>query len=195
MRDEQNSTFATADAAERIEQRKPGKREQEHRGRLAFYHANSQGTGTAIQFELRMNRPGEDRYDCIFMEMAKQKSLVTTSNDQRKPATFDWSNKVTVKLDFSDICAMLLVLEGRREKISDSRSGLYHEAAGSSTIISLDKSTKQSGCYLGISKKAKGGDSIFKGQILLDDAESLGLKSVLQSSLFFIAFHKNLNEM
>ena len=177
-----------------INGRKPMEGEKEHRGRLVFYHANSQGSGTAIQFELRMNRKGEDRYDCVFLEMARQKSVASASGAQRKPASFEWENKATVKLDFSDLCSMLLVLEGRRERISDSRSGLYHETPGASTIISLDKSAKPSGYYLGISKKAKGGDAIFKGHILLDDAEALGLRYTLQSSLFFLAFHRNIRE-
>ncbi len=89
---------------------------------------------------------------------------------------------------------MLLVLEGHRERISDNHSGLHQEAAGASTIISLDRSAKQNGYCLGISKKAKGGDQLFKGQIVLDEAESLGLRTVLQSSLFFLAFHRNLRE-
>ena len=34
-----------------------------HNRRLIFYHANPKGTGSAAQFELRLNREGEDRYD------------------------------------------------------------------------------------------------------------------------------------
>lgn len=167
-------------------------RERNRKGRLAFYHANSQGMGTAVQFELRMNRRGEERYDCVFMEMARQKTVAGMGAGARMPATFDWENKVTVKLGFPDLCEILLVLEGRRERVGGQRSGLYHQVASASTIITLERNEKQGGFYLGISKKTKEGVQVFKSQMLLSDVESLGLRHVMQASLFFIAFHRNL---
>ncbi len=165
----------------------------DRRGRLVFYHANGQGTGMALQFELRMNRKGEERYDCIFMEMARQKTASSGMGGQRVPATFDWGGKVTIKLDFFDVCEMLLVLEGKSEKMGGGRNGLYHEAKGSSVLITMERGTKQGGYYIGISKK-KGAEQVFKGQILLSEAESLGLRHVLQNSLFFMVFRRNLRE-
>ena len=104
--------------------------------RLIFYHANPKGTGVAAQFELRLNRDGEDRYDCFFLEMAHQKTTMP-GDRQKGPATFDWAGKVTVKLDFIDICDFLLVLEGRKEQAGNGNGGIYHEAAGANALISL----------------------------------------------------------
>lgn len=166
--------------------------EKQRRGRLVFYHANSQGTGSAARMELRMNGRGEDRYDCVFLEMARQKTLAAAGQGGRTPATFDWENKVTVKLDFSDVCEILMVLEGRCERMGGARSGLYHQAAGASTIITLERNEKKTGFFLGISRKTHDGRQVFKGQMLLSDGEALGMRCVLQTSLFFMAFHRNL---
>lgn len=186
--DAQQATDATMNMA-----REEAKgRETQRRGRLAFYHANSQGTGAAARLELRMNGRGEERYDCVFLEMARQKTLAAANQGQRTPATFDWENKVTVKLDFSDVCEILMILEGRRDRMGGARSGLYHQAAGASTIITLERNEKQTGFFLGISRKTHDGKQVFKGQMLLSDGEALGLRCVLQTSLFFMAFHRNL---
>ena len=161
--------------------------------RLTFYHPNSKGTGSAMQLELRMNRENEDRYDCFFLEMAHQKSSANGANGQRRtPATFDWANKVTVKMDFMDICEFLCVLEGRKPQAGNGKGGIYHQAPGTNTLISLSRSDERTGYYLGVSKKnTKDGESIFKGHMLLTESEALGLRCVLQTSLFFLVFGRS----
>ena len=168
----------------------PREARKDQRGRLVFYHANGKGTGAAVQFELRMNRNGEGSYDCIFMEMALQKTTASSIGGERTPATFDWGRKVTVKLDFNDICEMLLVLEGQKETLGSNKNGLYHEAKGASVLIALEKDAGQSGYYVGISKK-RGAEQVFKGRMLLSQTESLGLRHILQASLFWMVFRRN----
>jgi len=162
--------------------------------RLTFYHPNTKGTGTAIQLELRMNRVNEDRYDCFFLEMAHQKSNASgTTGQRRTPATFDWTNKVTVKLDFMDICEFLCALEGKKPQAGNGKGGIYHEAGGANTLISLSRNEERGGYYLGVSKKNKqDGESVFKGHILLTESEALGLRHVFQTSLFFLVFRQSI---
>ena len=163
-------------------------------GALNLYHPNSKGTGSAIQLELRMNRGDEERYNCFFLEMAQQKTPATGGREARVPATFDWATKATVKLDFLDVCELLSVLEGRAEQAGGQRNGIYHEAGANNTIIALKKSTGESGFYLGLSRKSKQGNQVFKGHILLSEAEALGLRCIFQAGLFFMTFNPSLNQ-
>ncbi len=158
---------------------------------LVLYHPNGKGTGSALQLELRLNRTGEDRYDCFFLEMALQKTAAANGTDGRKPATFDWAAKATVKMDFTDICEVLTVLEGRAEQAGGQRNGIYHESGNTNTVIGLKKNA-EGGYFLGVSRKDKQGAQVFKGHMLLSEAEAIGLRCVMQSGLFFMTFHSNL---
>jgi hypothetical protein len=123
--------------------------------------------------------------------MAAQKSVAGREGDQRVPATFDWEHKLTVKLDFSDICELLAVLEGRQERAGGQRNGLYHENGRSNTMITLQKAEK-GGWYLGLSRKEKETGQIARVQIVLSEAESIGLRCIFQVGLFFVTYHTHL---
>ena len=158
---------------------------------LVLYHPNGKGTGSALQLELRLNRGGEDRYDCFFLEMALQKSAAANGKDGRTPATFDWAAKATVKMDFTDICELLTVLEGRAEQAGGQRNGIYHESGNTNTVIGFKKNP-DGGYFVGVSRKDKQGNQVFKGHMLVSEAEAIGLRCVMQSGLFFMTFHRNL---
>lgn len=160
-------------------------------GRQTIYHPNGKGTGAALQLDMRLNCGDETRYDCFFLNMARQKTVAKQGEGERAHATFDWDNKVTVKLDFTDISELLTVFKGLKQRPGDGR-GLYHSAGGTNTLIDLCKSEEKPGYSLSISKKDSEGESIFRARILLTQAESLGLKHILQTSLFFLTFHHNL---
>ena len=92
-----------------------------YRPRLSFYHANGKGTGSAARFEV-VPACG-DRDGAIFLTLAVQKSVATGSASQgdRQHATFDWQNRVTVKLNFGDLCQMLLVFRGQAATIAEGK--------------------------------------------------------------------------
>jgi len=161
-----------------------------HRDRLAFYHPNSAGTGAAMQLEPRLNRKDADRYNCFFLEMAAQRSVAVRENDKVAPAGFDWANKLTVKLDFTDICEMLGVLEGRVEKMGGQRNGLFHKSSNATTVISFQKAEK-GGYFLGLSRKVNGAESASRVNMTLSDVEATGLRAIFQAGLFFITFHSH----
>ena len=163
----------------------PGKRLD---SRLMFYHPTNSGGGAAMRLELRFNRPGEDRYDCFFLELAaQQKQNAPPADGGVVHASFDWQNKLTVKLGFTDICEMLMVLEGKYEKVGGGRNGLFHRNGTTSTIINMQKSEK-GGICLGLSQKPDGQGEPRRIQMVLNDAESTGLRCVFQTGLFFLAF-------
>ena len=160
--------------------------------RLAFYHPNSGGNGAALQLEPRLNRKESDRYNCFFLDMAPQKTAVTGEGGQKTPATFDWENKLTVKLDFTDICELLVVLEGRSDKAGGQRNGLYHENGKASTVISLSRNAEKGGYFLGLSRKDKQGGQVARVSMALSEAEAAGLRCVFQAGLFFLTFHSQM---
>lgn len=161
-------------------------------GRITLYHPNRNGNGAAVQLELRLNREGEKGYDCFFLEMARQQSASSTKDGHRTPAKFDWAKKVTVKLDFRDVCEMLTVLEGRRDQAGEGQRGIYHETGNTNTIIALKKGTETNGYLLALSKKTKDGEEVFRGHVQLSEAEAIGLRCLFQTGLFFMAFNSSL---
>ncbi len=184
-----NTTSTTVNSATTPEATTP----KTYAPRLTLYHPTGSGTGAALQLALRLNRPGEDRYDCFFLDMTAQKSAAGRDGEKRVPATFDWENKMTVKLGFADICELLMVLEGRVERAGGARNGLYHENGKSSTVISLQKSAERAGYFLGLSRKAKDGGQVTRVQIVLGEAEAVGLRCLFQSGLFFMTFRHALD--
>ncbi len=181
MKNETNTTAAGANGA--------GESRPNYPGRLTFYHPNAKGTGAAARFELRLSASAEDRYDCFFLEMARQSAAAGAGG----PAQFDWAKRATVKLDFADVCELLLVLEGRKERAGGANgNGIYHQIGETTTLIELRRDAERSGYVLGVSRKTKKGDPVFRAQILLTEAEALGLRCVFQTGLFFLVFHENL---
>jgi hypothetical protein len=160
--------------------------------KLVLYHPNSTGTGSALQLEPRVNRRGADRYNCFFMEMAAQKTAMGREGDKKVHATFDWEHKLTVKLEFLDICELLAVLEGRQEKAGGQRNGLYHETERASTVITLARNAEKSGLFLGLSRKEKESGALVRLHMTLSEAETVGLRSIFQVGLFFITFHAHI---
>jgi hypothetical protein len=163
----------------------PRQREQ----RLAWYHPNGAGNGTAMQLELKLSRRESDRYNCFFMEMAQQKTSAGRDGERRVAATFDWERKLTVKLGFTDVCELLTVLEGRAEKVGGQRSGLYHENGKACTVIGFQKNTEKGGYLVSLSRKDKASGQVAKMFMALSEAEATGLRCVLQGSLVYLAFY------
>lgn len=158
-------------------------------GKVVFYHPKRSVKGSAARFELRLNRPGEDSYNCFFLEMASQKQSSLNSRN----ASFDWENKITVKLDFMDVSEILMVLEGNASAVGGERKALYHQTNGSSTLIGLATRDDGNGYFLGLSKKSSDGKSQKRISMSLSRVEATGLSKVLGMGLFYMSFQSSLN--
>ena len=160
-----------------------------YRPRLAFYHANGKGSGSAARFEVVP--AGGDRDGAVFLTLAQQKSVATGSVDQgnRQYATFDWPSRVTVKLGFSDLCQMLLVFNGQAATIAEGK-GLFHDSRGTTTIINLTRQTEPDpGHVLEASRRAKGdAEQAARVRIVFNAAEAFGLGAALEQTLGLLAF-------
>ncbi len=155
---------------------------------LMIYHPTTRKTGSALKLEPRINQKHGERFNCFFLEMARQRDV----EDERGHAVFDWENKVTVKLDFNDICELLLVLEDRVSQAGRDGKGLFHQRSQSNTIITLQRRGPGEGYEMGLSRK-KGEQKPQQVRIALTEAEALGLRCLFQTGLFLITFHSQMN--
>ena len=160
-----------------------------YRPRLSFYHANGKGSGSAAQFEV-VPACG-DRDGSVFLTLAQQKSVATGSAEQgtRQHATFDWANRVTVKLNFSDLCQMLPVFKGQVATIADGK-GLYHDSRNTTTLINLTRQAEPyTGWALDVSRRGKAeAEQALRTRIVFNTAEASGLGTVLEQVLGLLAF-------
>jgi len=161
---------------------------------IGFYHANAKGTGSALRLEPRVNRDDDDRYNCFFIEMARQKTPARREGGAVTPATFDWSDKITVKLSFMDIAEMLTVAEGRSLRIGGERNGLYHASGHGNTLISFQRNPENGTYYLGLSSKRRPEEQAKKIGITLSETEVTGMRCLFQTGLFFVTFSSLLRE-
>lgn len=156
--------------------------------RLVFYHPNPKGTGCAVQFDL--HAATADREGALFAAFANQKSVSSApQTGARQAATFDWTSKITVKLNFADICHLLLVLEGRAPSAAGGK-GLFHDTGETSTVIRMERvDVPVPGVTFEVSKKRKSSDSTpQRARILFTEAESLGLARLFASILLPLSF-------
>ena len=160
--------------------------------KLVFYHPSAAGSGVALQIDPRVNRREGDRYNCFFFEMAAQKAVAERDGEKRSFAAFDWENKLTVKMDFADLCELLLVLEGKQERVGGQKNGLYHDTERANTVISFGRIPEKSGYSFGLSRKDKESGQLTRLSIGLSEAEAIGLRCIIQAGLFFITFHSHL---
>jgi hypothetical protein len=158
---------------------------------LRLYHPSTSGRGAAMQLEPRFSHDQEARYNCFFLELAAQQTPPRHVEGQRVHATFNWQDKLAVKLDFTDICELLTVLEGRAENAGGTRGGIFHQNSVANTIIKFQRAD-QGGYMLGLSRKEMASGQAARVSIVLSEAEALGLRHILQSSLFFLCFHQHL---
>lgn len=159
--------------------------------RLVFYHPNGKGTGCAVQFDLRPATA--DREGCLFAAFANQKSVAEGPRNapaaSRQAATFNWGEKITVKLNFSDVCQLLMVLSGKSASLCDGK-GLFHDTGETLTIIHMARQADPiPGISFEVSKKRKNAESApQRSRILFTESESLGLSRLFSAILLPLAF-------
>ena len=160
---------------------------REFRPQLSLYHPSAKGTGCALKLELHPAHGDTD--GCIMMTLAGQKTVGSAFGGPTKFASFDWEHKITVKLDFSDICMMLQVFRGECETIADGK-GLYHTSpAGSTKIVLRHVIEPRLGYMLEAYRNAPGssGEGL-SARIMLTTAEAYGIATSFEHSIGIICF-------
>ena len=157
-----------------------------YRPKLAFFHANPRGTGCGVTLELH---PAHDDTDgCIMMIAMNQMTVGNRMGPNPTFSRFDWENRICVKLDFNDLCAMLQVLRGECESINGDH-GLYHRTARASTKIQLRHQVDPvSGYSLELYTTPVGGGEESHAHLLLSSTEALGLCESIAGAMYLISF-------
>ncbi len=101
-----------------------------------IYRALPADDGTAARFEYAPDK------QCVFLEMARQKGPAS----QGERATFDWENKVTIKLALADLGEFIAVLEKRQKGCGPNQDGrfkgLFHQSRSRSVSINFEASER-----------------------------------------------------
>jgi hypothetical protein len=162
-----------------------GASEVEVRPRYTCCHPNAKGTGGTVRFELH---PAHGQVEgSVFATFAAQKTVGSYENGRKIMPTFDWENRITVRLDINEVAEMLEVFRGYREKLVDG-NGLFHRTAKASTVITLEHRLEPAPGYLfGVSRKTVEG-SVRRMGVLLSMKEALVLSESLASGLLYMAF-------
>lgn len=154
--------------------------------RYTCCHPNAKGTGCSVQFELH---PAHEHVEgSIFVTFAGQKMVGSYENGRRILPTFDWENRITVRLDVNEVAEMLEVFRGYREKMADGK-GLFHRTAKANTVITLEHRLEPAPGYLfSVSRKTVDGDLFKRLGVLLSMKEALVLSESLSGALVYMAF-------
>ena len=155
-----------------------------YREPLTIYHPTSKKNGSAFRLDPSLNRR-EGRSPCFFLEMAQQKAGEQAGGRGRGHASFDWENKITVKLGFPDICEFLAVLEGVKEQAGDPGKGLYHRSGNANTMIRFERH-ESGGIAVALSRKREGQSEPSRVWTVLSAVEAIGIRHILGMGLFFM---------
>ena len=162
-----------------------------YRPELTLYHPNMKGSGSALRLSLYPASCGEgENVDgCIMLTLAAQKDIADRNAPNRKFASFDWENKVVVKLDFSDLCKFLQIFRGECEAIDEGR-GLVHIHEKRTTRISLKHLLEPRPMYaLDLYRNAPGShESDRNVRFLMTNHEALGICAAVEQSMGLICF-------
>lgn len=152
---------------------------------LAFYHANSRGTGSAVKFSVI---PAEGQKDG-HLKLTIANQLTAGDRTAKVPTypTFDWDDAKTVFLDFLDISKILQVLRGETEQIEDGK-GLYHISTEGSAFINLRHIVDPFAGYVLEVRSTKCDHETKEYHIVFGCAEACGLTEAIGGVMHRIAF-------
>lgn len=181
---EGNESAATVAAQTNQE---PNQRQGVIRPSFALYHANVKGTGCAMRMNLH---PAHDVVEgSVMMSLATQKTVGNRTGATPTYSTFDWENRITVKLGFGDLCSILQVLRGELESINDGK-GLYHQSADYITrIVFRHLVTPITGYSLEVYRTSVRNQSAeTAAHLFVNPSEALGLSVVFENALPYVCF-------
>ena len=159
---------------------------RQYRPSLGFYHPNGKGTGSAIRMSLH---PAHNNHDgCIMLQLANQVTVGDRTAAVPVFPTFDWENKVTVKLDFNDLSKMLQVFRGECEAAGEGK-GLYHRSAKYNTKIGFRHIIEPvQGYSLDVSRAELNGANESRVHFVMNAAESMGLMEAIAGAMCIVSF-------
>ena len=172
----------------KTEQNKVNETEPVYRPHLRLYHANTKGSGCAVQFELypaHYSRTGGCVDGCMMVTFANQMTIGSRQNGSY--STFDWRGAIVVKLDFADLTRMLQVLRGECESIENGKGLVHVSANGTASILMKHQLEDREGYAISV-KRTLRDRTEKKSYFCLTPYEALGIMTVIEDSLGLICF-------
>lgn len=158
--------------------------------RLAFYHANQNGTGSAVTVE--MSPATGTREGQVYVTIAPQDpapaNVVTTATGKRC-AAFRWKNKICMKLTFTEVAEMAMALGGAtKELLHAGKPGFYHALRDTVTTMDMRQSEDRPGVFMAVSRTVRGEEGKQNCCFAFSPAEAFGLRLALEQSMSLLAF-------
>lgn len=153
--------------------------------KLRIVHPNAKNTGSQIEF---LVRPASDlETGGLMVSFTSQKTVGDFSNGKRVMATFDYENKITVKLSALEVSQMVAVFDGYTESIDDGK-GLFHKSMKGTAVIGLTHKVEPTpGYWLSVKRKPTEGDEKKVG-IFITPNEAYMLSIMLKQGIFYMGF-------
>lgn len=161
-----------------------------YRPRMSYYHANAKGNGSAINIELHpAHWSVEGNVEgSLFVSMANQKTVGVRNGAETVFPSFDWKNRLILRLTMSDIAQIMMVFRGMQESVCDGK-GIFHRSSRYNTIIKFEHRIEpHPGYTLDVYRKSLDGAEQQHSFIAFSPAEAVGLSLAIEQSMGFIAF-------
>lgn len=159
---------------------------------LTFHHPNGKNNGSAVQFSVTPATP--DRDGAVFFSIARQATVANPGAEDASAryASFDWANKTTVKLDFTEVSEILMVFGGYAPSLVHAgKDGLYHNTPQSTISVTMKRSEDPArpGYILGVGRTPKADPNARQYHtFVFRPAEAFGLRLALQAQMGALAF-------
>lgn len=160
------------------------------RPRLSYYHANAKGSGSAINIELHpAHWSAEGNVEgSLFVSMANQKTVGVRNGSETVFPSFDWKNRLVLRLTMSDIAQIMMVFRGMQENVGEGR-GIFHRSSRYNTVIKFEhRIDPHPGYTLEVYRKSLDGAEQQHSFIAFSPAEAVGLSLAIEQSMSIIAF-------
>lgn len=151
--------------------------------RFYLYHANANGTGSAIRISVAPAT--SDSEGSLFISMAQQSGVAgQTADGVKQFARFDWMNRTTVKFGVIEIAQILQVLRGCTVSVNGDK-GLYHDSRATTTGITFARvQDPMPGFNLAFSRASKDGSTQrTRTWFFFREHEAIALETVMNAAL------------
>ena len=139
------------------------------------YRANKQENGTASEWQLSYKN--QEKYNPwkLFFSIATQ-----AGKDDNGNARFDWENAIKVKMEVSDLCEILAVLEHKQQQAGHGGK-IFHKRGDENKIITFFHNEDNNNYFMKVSHQSPKG--VVAYQLNLSIAEGCALRVLIEQAI------------
>lgn len=144
------------------------------------YKANKQGNGSATEWQLSFKSQEQYNPWKLFFSIATQ-----TTTDENGNARFDWENAIRVKMDVSDLCEILAVLEHKQSQVGNNGK-IFHKMGNDNKIINFFHNENTNNYFIKVSHQTTGG--VVSHQQNMSIAEGCALRVLIEQAIVKLTY-------